>query len=149
VVSITDGADVVQAGMPLTYMIEVSNIGLADADNAIVQSTLSGALTDASWECVAGANAACPASGTGDIDVLVDLPAGSAVAFVLTAQLSPGFVGVVQSSIVAAAPDGILDSDTSNNLATDTSGTEAIFRSGFELPAANVKAWLQKFIARH
>jgi uncharacterized repeat protein (TIGR01451 family) len=147
VASITDGSDVVAAGMPLTYMIQVRNLGPVDAENVIVQSALDAALSDATWECVPGDGAGCPDSGSGDIDVLVDIPAGSVVAFVLTAQLSADFAGVVESSIVALAPEVLTELSPADNAASDMSGTVRVFGDGFEVPAANVKAWLISVLA--
>nr|WP_225444688.1 DUF11 domain-containing protein [Pseudomarimonas arenosa] len=144
-VSITDGMVAVQPGDLITYMIEIRNLGPTNAQNVVVQSALSLALSDVEWECLPGTGAACPASGVGEIDTLVDLDAGASVAFVLTAQTNADFLGAVESSITANAP-GLTELNPDDNTATDISATDLVFRDDFELPAGDVKAWLERVV---
>lgn len=132
VASITDGTEVLDGGETLNYAITISNQGPVDAVGVAVQSLLGEALADASWTCTAGAGASCPASGDGDIDVLVDLDAGAQVEFTLSADVPADFVGVIETSVVATAPEGLVDAAPEDNAATDRSATNFMFGDGFE-----------------
>ena len=67
-------------GAPLTYTVTVSNAGPSDVTNARVQDALPPPLAGFSWTCTPTAPASCGTpSGSGDIDALVSLPAGSHV----------------------------------------------------------------------
>jgi uncharacterized repeat protein (TIGR01451 family) len=135
VASITDGQSaVVGGGGLLAYTIVISNQGPAAATGAIVQTALSSGLINANWTCSAGAGASCPASGSGGIDVLVDLAPGSSVTFTLTAEVSPGFMDIIQSSVGVTAPDGFVEVNPTDNEATDQTATDRLFADGFEAP---------------
>jgi uncharacterized repeat protein (TIGR01451 family) len=135
VASITDGLDAVGGGGALlSYTIVISNQGPAAATGAIVQTALSSGLINANWTCSAGPGASCPASGSGGIDVLVDLASGTSVTFTLTAEVSPGFMDIIQSSVGVTAPDGFVEVNLADNEATDQTATDRLFADGFEAP---------------
>ncbi len=64
-------------GAPLTYTIVATNAGPSDVAGARVQDPLPPAFASFTWTCTLSTGASCAIpSGTGDIDVLLDLPAG-------------------------------------------------------------------------
>src|SRR5690606_19488393 len=72
------------------YLVRVRNIGSVDAVDARVLVPIAAELVGAAWQCSAPANADCAASGAGDIDDLIVLPAGASLTYTLDAQLDPG-----------------------------------------------------------
>ncbi len=103
------------------FTIVVGNAGPADVVGARVVDTLDTTLaSNASWNCVGdGGGAACQApSGTGNIDVLVDLPSGTTATLVLLAQVVGAPQSGVPNTVSVAAPSGVTDPDLANNLST-------------------------------
>jgi CSLREA domain-containing protein/uncharacterized repeat protein (TIGR01451 family) len=138
---IADGADLaiikrnglrlVPGGAPSTYVLLVSNAGPQDVVNARVTDILPLQFSNASWTCSASPGASCPASGTGTVDTLVSLAAGSTVTFALTAtaQITPEQVVSNRATVTPPvnAPDPVLGNNES--LDVDAIG---VFGEGFE-----------------
>jgi CSLREA domain-containing protein/uncharacterized repeat protein (TIGR01451 family) len=126
-----NGLRILPGGQPSEYVILVTNAGPEDVTAARVVDLLPPELTAASWSCTATGAASCPASGTGNIDALVNLPVGGSVTFVLTvtAQLDPETV--VTNTATVATPNGVADPIPSNNSSSDTDPI-GLFGDGFE-----------------
>lgn len=119
-------ANLTQAGYT-TYTIVVRNHGGAPVVGARVIDELPDDLINARWSCAAGPGASCaPSSGGGGIDSLVNLAAGSAVTFTLSAQVV-ACEGFVSNSARVVPPSGIVDPNPDNNFAidVDTAGVGA------------------------
>jgi uncharacterized repeat protein (TIGR01451 family)/CSLREA domain-containing protein len=126
-----NGLRLVPGGVPSTYVILVSNAGPQDVINARVTDLLPAQFSNAAWTCTATGGAVCPASGSGTVDALVGLPAGSSLSFALTAtaQSTPEQI-VTNRAIVEpplSAPDPFLDNNESIDV--DPIG---VFGEGFE-----------------
>ncbi|MBD8524270.1 right-handed parallel beta-helix repeat-containing protein [Pseudomarimonas arenosa] len=132
IASISDGVETLDGSPSLTYTIVIANQGPSDVEGAEVQSALSGALSNATWTCSAEPDAACPASGSGDIDTRIDLAAGTQVTFTLSAELPAGFVGVVETGVAVLPPSDRVEINAADNSATDRSASGRVFGSGFE-----------------
>jgi uncharacterized repeat protein (TIGR01451 family) len=104
-------------GAPLTYTIVVSNGGPSGADGARVQDALPPALAAFTWTCTpSGAGASCgTASGNGDIDALVTLPAGTSATFTLNGTVPAETTGTLVNSATVAPPAGVTDPAPGNN----------------------------------
>ena len=87
---------------------------------AKVTANFSANLSNISWSCFASAGAACPANGTGNIDHLVDIPAGSSVTYVASGTVISSPNGPLTSAAVINPPVGITETAPGNNAATDT-----------------------------
>lgn len=145
-----DGVATAQVGDTLVYAITVANAGPSDAVGANLVDIVPAGLVDVAWTCVqADSTATCPmtSSGTGNLDVLVDVPAGTFLRFDLVATVAADAAnasGTLTNTASIAAASGSEDSDTSNNSATDTTMVvpSGIFADGFESPSPglNVKA---------
>ncbi len=126
-----NGLRLVPGGVPSAYVLLVRNLGPQNVANARVTDILPPQLGNASWTCSAGTGASCPASGTGTVDALVSLNAGSSLTFTLTvtAQASPE--QVVSNTATVTPPPNAPDPVTGNNSATDVDPT-GVFGEGFE-----------------
>lgn len=103
------------------FTIVVGNAGPRDVVGARVVDTLAGPLaSNATWNCVAnGGGAACQTpSGSGNIDVLVDLPSGTTATLTLLAQVVGAAQSGVPNTASIAAPAGVTDPNLANNLST-------------------------------
>jgi len=108
-------------GATLTYRVTVSNVGPSNATNARVTDTFPSALTGATWTCSGSAGATCPASGSGNIDTLVNLPSGGAIVFVITGTVTANTTGTLTNTARVTPPAGVTDPTPGNNEDTDTS----------------------------
>lgn len=128
----TNAADFVGGAQRIAYRIMVTNAGPAAAAGARVTDTLESYFSQAQWQCSASGGAECAASGTGDLDLAVDLPAGSAVQIDLSAVLAPLPEDPVMNVAAVAVPASMLDPDPDNNVASDGPDQRGVFRDGFE-----------------
>ena len=64
----------------MTYTITASNAGPSNATGATVADTFPASLT-ATWTCVGAGGGTCTASGSGNINDTVNLPAGGSVTY--------------------------------------------------------------------
>nr|WP_210204481.1 DUF11 domain-containing protein [Phyllobacterium phragmitis] len=117
-----DGAIAYAAGGNVTYSIVVSNNGPSAVTGARVSDPLPAGITTANWTCggVTGGAACGAASGAGAIDTTADLPVGASVTYALTMGVPADFTGDLVNTANVETPDGITDTDTSNNTASDT-----------------------------
>ncbi len=112
---------IVLSGGMVTYNITVANLGPDSVTGAGVSNTLPASLTGGTWTCVASGGATCPASGSGNISALVNLPANTgSVTFALSANVPATTTGTLSNTATVTVPVGILDPSTVNNAATNT-----------------------------
>ena len=110
----------VTPGGTVTYTIVVTNLGPAAVVGATVVDTMPPALTGVTWTCTASSGGSCPASGTGDINALVSLPAGGSATFVVTGTVSSTAAGTLVNTASVTAPPGTVDPVSGNDSATDS-----------------------------
>ncbi len=141
----TDGVDVVQLNDMLTYTISVLNDGPFDVVGARVQDLLPSSLGNASWSCetVTKLGNCGTLSGTGDIDALVDIPAGDSVVFTLMATVADDTDPVVNTATVEA-PVATPDPIPGNNSSTDINGVDLLVEDSFESPAPLLKSFADR-----
>lgn len=139
-VSIDDGIESLSPGDSTRYTIRVRNLGSVDAVQARVLAQIAGELLNATWQCTAPAGAACGGSGSGDVDDLIDLPAGASLTYTLDATLDADVDSLVQDWYEQGVEVETDQTDpsqtevsTQNNSATDRNRIyKLIFRDGFE-----------------
>ena len=109
-------------GALLTYTIVVSNAGPSDVSNARVQDALPPPLAGFTWTCTASAAGGVRhgVSGSGNIDALVTLPAGTHATFTVTGTVPAGTTGTLTNTATVTPPLGVTDPVPGNNGATDT-----------------------------
>ena len=123
----TDGNVTDVAGTTVTYTIQVSNAGPSWINGAPVSDVLPSVLSGATWSCISTAGSACAApTGTGDIATTVDLLAGGAATFTVTAVIDTAFTGTLSNSATVTMPGAGVDPTPSNNTAVDTTDIVAV-----------------------
>ncbi len=133
-VAISNGETTVTPGGLTVYTITVTNPGTSGVGGVRVEDILPAALTNASWTCSAVAPGACSvANGTGNVTAVVNVPPGGTVTITLTATVAAGTVGNVSTTVTAAMPLDVTDTNPANNTATDT---DAVAVAGADLSAA-------------
>nr|WP_030397233.1 DUF11 domain-containing protein [Kitasatospora purpeofusca] len=102
-------------GQPLTYTIVVKNDGPSDAVGTSVKDTLPTTIRNFTWTCTAAGGGSCgtPASGTGDINTTVDLPAGGQVTYRLTGTVPADATGSLDNRATVTPPGGTTDPNCS------------------------------------
>ena len=117
----SDGVASVTSGTSTTYTIVVSNNGPSGVTGATVSDILPAAISSDAFTAVgSGGASGFTASGSGNINDTVDLPAGSTITYTLNANISSSATGNLVNTATVTAPAGVTDPDLSNNSATDT-----------------------------
>ncbi len=150
-ISKSDGQESVALGGMLDYVLTVQNNGPASVSGARVLDQLPAELIGASWVCSPGQGASCGASGSGDIDDLVDLLAGSQVVYTLTVTVDAPVQTIIENLASVQPPAGVADPTAANDEARDrTTVEETIFADGFEQPPelnqSAGKRWLPELL---
>ena len=115
----TDGVTTATPGGSVTYTITASNAGPSNAPGATVADTFPASLT-CTWTCVGAGGGTCTASGSGNINDTVNLPAGGSVTHTASCAVSAAASGTLANTATVAAPPGVADPTPGNNSATDT-----------------------------
>ncbi|WP_440225219.1 proprotein convertase P-domain-containing protein [Dokdonella sp. MW10] len=115
----TDGVTSATPGGSVTYTITASNAGPSNAMGATVADTFPAALT-CTWTCVGAGGGTCPASGSGNINNTVNLPAGGSTTHTASCTISAAATGTLSNTATVTAPAGVTDPSPGNNSATDT-----------------------------
>ncbi len=117
----TDGLTNATAGQAITYTIVASNPGgPSAAPGTTVADTFPAALTGVTWTCVGAGGGTCTAAGAGNINDVVNLPAGGSVTYTVNATISGAFSGTLSNTATVSAAAGVTDPVGGNNSATDT-----------------------------
>ncbi len=137
----TNGTTTSTPGGSTTYTITASNAGPDPVTGATVADTFPASLT-CNWTCVGAGGGTCTASGSGNINSLVNLPSGGSVTFTASCAISASATGTlantatVSSSISDPTPanNNAIDSDTLTPAAnlgiTKTDGVASVFAGG-------------------
>ena len=122
----TRGVAVVE-GATLDYTITVSNNGPRDITGAVVADTFPAELSSVAWTAaVTTGTGNVSANGSGDINESFNLTSGSVITFnvrgtvVGSLAINQAAAKIVTNTFTVTAPAGIVDSDPSNNSATDS-----------------------------
>jgi uncharacterized repeat protein (TIGR01451 family)/LPXTG-motif cell wall-anchored protein len=121
---VVDDASYVPGG-PITYTIEVTNVGQFpgqyDVEGGTLVDEVPSAITDVTWTCEASAGSACgQASGAGNsIDTTYDILEGGTITYTVTGTAPASFdAGTLVNTATVATPEGVEDLDPSNNEST-------------------------------
>lgn len=118
---VNSGSDTAVPGTSLTYNVRVRNNGPNHVADARVINTLPDALVNTTWSCSASPGSFCRGSnGFGNLNMLVDILAGGEVTYIVSGNISPGATGTLVNSASITAPSGFVESNSSNNIASNT-----------------------------
>lgn len=118
-ISKTDNLLTAQVNSAGTYVIVASNPGPSDAPASNVTDAFPANFTAGAWTCAPSGGATCPATGSGNINAVVSLPAGTSVSFSVSGTYA-GIIGVVSNTATVSADASVMDPNGANNTATDT-----------------------------
>ncbi len=124
----TDNISYYEAGGSTTYTIVVSNNGPTDVSSATVTDNFPSQVSSATWTCV-GTGGTCTASSSGNINDVVNLPAGSSVAYTVNASMGSASGDMINTATVSSS---VTDPVLGNNTATDAD------QLAFPLPYGNI-----------
>ena len=112
----TDGVTTVVPGTSVVYTITASNPGPANASGATVADNFPASET-CTWTCAGSLGGTCTASGSGNINDTVNLPAGASVTYTATCSTALAATGSLgNTATITFGGDPI----PANNSATDT-----------------------------
>jgi uncharacterized repeat protein (TIGR01451 family) len=112
-----EAADSRRWGARLDFTLVVTNHGPEAVRGARVVDEVPAQLTEVTWSCRASRGSRCPASGSGALDVRVDLGAGGRATFVVTGTIAPGTDGRFENVATVAHPSLARDPTDGNNTA--------------------------------
>jgi subtilisin-like proprotein convertase family protein len=117
----------------LIHTMLATNLGPGAVSAARLSNQTSAGFGEAAWTCQAFSGASCPAStGTGAIDLALDLPAGGSVLIEWSGQAKPGFEGLLEHEARIESTPTVTDTRPSNDSASAAFQTDAVFENGFE-----------------
>ncbi len=119
----TDGQAAVVPGTPITYTVNVTNLGPSGVSGAAFNDSVPAAITAVSWSCsITGGIGSCASPlGTGNaVSTTLDLEPGASAAFTISGVVSPSASGTLANTASIAAPAGVTDPFPANNSDTDT-----------------------------
>ena len=115
----TDGVTTATPGGSVTYTINASNAGPSNAPGSTVADTFPASLT-CTWTCTGFGGGTCTASGSGNINDTVNLPAGGSTTYTASCAISASATGTLSNTATVTAPAGVSDPTPGNNSATDS-----------------------------
>jgi len=119
----TDGVTRYARNGTLVYTIVVTNTGPSNVTGATVADTFPVFFTNAMWNASATGGATnFDVTGTGNINDVVDMPAGSTITYIVTGTVASNATGnLVNTATITVNPQsGLIDPTPGNNTATDT-----------------------------
>ncbi len=121
VITKTDGVLSVVPGGTTTYSVVVSNSGPSSVVGATVADIIPAGIQSNTFTAVgAGGASGFTANGAGNINDVVNLPAGSTIVYTIVATIRASATGTLVNSATVTPPGGVIDPTPGNNTATDT-----------------------------
>jgi len=119
-VTLTDGKTAAIAGTKDIYTIVVTNVGPSNITGAAIQDTFPAAFTGVTYTAIqSGGASGFSASGSGHINDTVSMPASSKITYKASGTISASATGSISNTATVTSPNGVPDSNTANNSATD------------------------------
>jgi uncharacterized repeat protein (TIGR01451 family) len=112
-------------GGTLTYTVTVTNNSTFNLTGVTVRDNRPALIDPTTWIWTCSPNppppgGTCTASGTGNINDTIDLPAGASVIYTINATVRANAVGNLNNTATVAAPTGLTDAVPGNNTAADS-----------------------------
>lgn len=121
-VTVNDGKTAAVAGQRDTYTITVTNFGPSDATGVTVSDTFPDTFTGVTFTATqTGGASGFSATGSGNINDTVTMPAGAKIIYKAKGTISPSASGTISdTATVTPPPSGVTDPILANNSANDT-----------------------------
>ncbi|HEV7902886.1 MAG TPA: DUF11 domain-containing protein [Pyrinomonadaceae bacterium] len=118
----TDNVTTVYRGGPVTYTIVVTNSSAYPVTGTVTDS-VPATVTGVTWNCVASAGSTCnTASGSGNnISTTATLAVNGTATYTVSGTISATATGTISNQATVQPPSWLVDSNATNNTATDTS----------------------------
>jgi len=123
------------AGTDITFQLNVNNAGPSNALGLRVLDVLHPALRNATWTCVAEGSSSCPASGSGNVDLLANLHVGDELVVSVVARIDSAFLGSLPNLATLVPEPGASDPSTADHGAS--SNTEVIAVADVSIAKSN------------
>ena len=146
-----NGATILSPGGETTYTVVVANNSPSDVTGALVEDLLPPEIDSWTWDCqpIIPPNAASGCDGvldsTADFTDSVNLPAGSSITYLITAQISAAASGSLTNTVTIDVPAGVIEDNPADNTATDEDyfpgnfkSLESAFHNATTLPDAAI-----------
>lgn len=130
----TDGTAVYLPGTTTTYTLTISNFGPSAVVGARVIDTFDPVMFDVAaitWTAVLQDGSVI--TGSGDIDLLIDMDRGGAeevVVFTVVAPILPSATGNLENTVAVSVPLGTTDYNLTNNVARDIDVEQVLVGNG-------------------
>src|SRR6059058_3748407 len=120
-ITVNDSKTAVAAGAQDTYSINVVNVGPGAADGASITDAFPTTLTNVSYTATQlGGASGFEATGIGNINDTVTMPAGSVITYKASGKVSSSAAGILSNTATVTASFDLPDPNTANNTATDS-----------------------------
>ena len=120
-VTVSDGKTSIAAGSQNIYTITATNVGPGEVTGASIKDMFPSNLSGITFTATqTGGATGFSTSGDGNINDMVNMPAGSKIVYKAKGKLSSAATGSVVNTATAAVPAGVSDTNTANNSATDS-----------------------------
>ncbi|MDM8530221.1 Ig-like domain-containing protein [Anaerolineales bacterium HSG25] len=107
-------------GTVISYSLTMTNNGPGNVVSATIATMIPSEVISLTWHCASyNMGASCTPTGTEQIGDMVTLPQGSVISYLLTGTIQPDALGSLFAQATVAAPSGLVELDSSNNVATD------------------------------
>ena len=117
----TDGIVSAVPGGTTTYTVVVNNNGPSGVLGATVADVIPAAVQSATFTAVgAGGASGFTANGGGNINDVVNMPAGSSIVYTIVANIRATATGTLVNTATVTPPGGVIDPTPGNNSSTDT-----------------------------
>ena len=119
--TVTDGKTSIAAGAQNTYTVSVTNAGPAAVIGASITDAFPNNFNGLTYTASeTGGATGFSASGNGNINDIVNMPAGSKIIYKAKGKLSSAATGNLLNTALVAVPAGMSDPNSANNSATDS-----------------------------
>ncbi|MDM8520167.1 Ig-like domain-containing protein [Anaerolineales bacterium HSG6] len=107
-------------GTVISYSLIMTNNGPGNVVSATIATMIPSEIISLTWHCASyNMGASCTPTGTEQIGDMVTLPQGSVISYLLTGTIQPDALGSLFAQATVAAPSGLVELDSSNDVATD------------------------------
>ena len=101
--------------------VAAAALGPSNVGGAVIRDIFPSTFTGVTYTATqSGGASGFTASGTGNINNTVRMPAGSKITYKATGTISASATSSISDTATVTAPAGVLDPNTANNSATDT-----------------------------